>query len=200
MLAIHETGHPWASLLVTELVLPPFGNLGPVVLGLGLPCLWSPSGSLGANLSERMAWLVREAKPTQPGTVCRGKPLARHGRTPAERSLGPTRNRCYGSGACGAWCVMVAMYTQQWFSWALRCLLVDTKTEWNLSCASALATCSRLGLLGRLPAWPERTVSACRSGRGSHGVPDPRAYGVNTLGPRQRGLRLPSAVDVLNSR
>ena len=28
--------------------------------------------------------------------------------------------------------------------------------------------------------------------------PDPRAYGVNSLGPRQRGLCLPSAIDVLN--
>ena len=36
---------------------------------------------------------------------------------------------------------MVAIYTQQWFSWALRCF--STETEWNLSCALALATCSR---------------------------------------------------------
>ena len=163
MLAIHETGHPWASLLVTELVLPPFGNLGPVVLGLGLPCLWSPSGNLGANISERMAWLVREAKPTQPGMVCRGEPLARHGRFTGGRPPWVSRNRTFG--ACGAWRAMVAMYTQQWFSWALRCL--DSETEWNLSCALALATCIRLELLRRLPAWPERTVSACRFRRGS---------------------------------
>ena len=51
--------------------------------------------------------------------------------------------------------------------WIGIALYSTTETEWNLSCALALATCSRLGLLGRLPAWPERTVSACRFGRRS---------------------------------